>query len=112
MEKDGYLTMDKFKEIKATFRVKSKVGVYDYKFVIERKHSACFKYGDQSCHLLKIYDFKDNRFLRDDYYDTRYDRIDTNKEEWIKEWKDYIKRNWQLKPNVELLEYEEREVTL
>ena len=51
--------MDKFKEIKATFRVKSKVGVYDYKFVIERKHSACFKYGDQSCHLLKIYDFKD-----------------------------------------------------
>lgn len=104
--------MDKFKEIKATFRVKSTTGVYDYKFVIERKHSACFKYGDQSCHILKIYDFEDNKFLRDDYYDTRYDHLDTEKEIWVKVWTRYIEKNWTLYPIVTLLDYEEREVTL
>ena len=99
-----------FKEIVANFRVKT--DTYDYKFVIERKHSACFKYGDQSCHILKIYDYNDNRFLRDDYYDTRYDRINTQKDKWIKVWQDYIKTNWMFNPEVTLIDYKESEVTL
>jgi hypothetical protein len=44
-----------FKEIKATFDV---VGIthkgneYHYRFVIERKESGAFRYGDHSCHTL------------------------------------------------------------
>lgn len=105
-----------FREIKAKFDVKGLYGqnndkVYHYHFVIERKESGAFNYGDHSCHILNLYDQdKDNAWLRDDYYDTRYDHISTNKDKWVKVWKDFIKREWLNVQSIDLIEYEEKDV--
>ena len=100
-----------FKEIRAKFDV---VGLlpnskrtYHYHFVIERKKSGAFKYGDHSCHILTIYE--DNKQVREDYFDTRYEHISTYKPSWVKTWKNYIKRNWIDVQSVDLIEYSEEE---
>ena len=100
-----------FKEIKASFEVSSKNLHYHYLFVIERKESGAFKYGDHSCHLLNLYDLDKNKeWLRDDYYDTRYDHLTTEKEKWLKFWTNYIKENWRDVSEIKVIDYEEKEV--
>lgn len=100
-----------FKEIKAKFDV---VGLtergneYHYHFVIQRKESGANNYGDHSCHTLDLYDQnKDNKWLTDYIYDTRYDHISTDKNKWVKEWKDFIKREWLNVQSIDLIEFEE-----
>ena len=44
------------------------------------------------------------------HFDTRYDGISTEKEEWVKFWKDWIEDRFVLK--VELSEYNENEVEI
>lgn len=103
--------MKQFKEIKVVFHAKN--DLLNYKIVVERKHSAMFEYGDQSCHIVKVYEWgKDDKYIADYFYDTRYNRIDIEKDKWIDFWKDYITQNYQHHPRVTLIEYEEREVTL
>ena len=100
-----------FKEIRAKFYVVGETDSgkqYSYDFVIERLESGAFKYGDHSCHTLKLYAHdNEDKVLRDDYYDTRYDHISTDKDKWVKEWKDFIQDNWLNVKSVELLDYEE-----
>lgn len=96
----------KFKEITATFHVEGKH--YEYYFVIERLHSGANKYGDESCHTLDIY--KEGTWVGDYLYDTRYDCIGTDKEEWVNSWKEFIQNNWENTPKVTLVTYKERKV--
>lgn len=105
-----------FREIKAIFDVvgiygQNKNKTYHYHFVIERKESGAFNYGDHSCHLLNLYDQNQNNEWVGDYlYDTRYDHIPTIKEKWVKEWKDFIQNNYQNVQSIELIDYEEKDV--
>ena len=85
-----------FKTIEAKFRVKTRT--YDYEFTIERKVSGAFAYGNRSCHILIISDFKTKKQLRDEYYDTRYDSIPTEKGQWVNFWTRWIKNNWTNNP--------------
>ena len=99
-----------FKEIKAKFDVvglTERGNTYHYDFVIERKESGAFNYGDHSCHILNLYDHDTQKWLRDDYFDTRYDRISTDKTKWLKVWKDFIKREWLNVQSIDLIEFEE-----
>lgn len=105
-----------FKEIKGTFYLKGKTNngkEYEYKVVITRKESGAFKYGDHSCHLLDLFNPETGEQINnfgDDYYDTRYDGISTEKNKWIKTWQDFISRHWVNVQEVKLLDYEEKEV--
>jgi len=100
-----------FKEIKGSFEVLSKNLHYHYLFVIERKESGAFNYGDHSCHLLNLYDLDDNKeLLRDDCYDTRYDHLPTDKAKWLKFWTNFIKENWREVSEIKVVGYEEKEV--
>lgn len=96
----------KFKEITATFHVEGYC--YDYYFVVKRLQSGANKYGDESCHTLDIYE--EGKHVGDYLYDTRYDCINTDKEEWVKEWTNFIQDNWDKRPKVTLCTYEERKV--
>ena len=105
----------KFKEIKAIFKVVEdtafKNGEWskdrsDFKFEVERNLSGCFAYGDRSGHSIKITDSKGTYFMPYTY-DTRYDGISTQKDEWVKVWKDFIEDKFVLK--IELDTYEEND---
>ena len=97
-----------FKEIKAVFKTKSDLlrESRNFKFEVERVQSGAFGYGDKSAHTMRIY--ADDEFINDKYYDTRYDGISTNKEEWIKLWKEFIQDKWGLQ--VECISFELKEV--
>jgi hypothetical protein len=104
-----------FTEIKAKFTMVGKTergNEYRYDIEIERKESGANAYGDRSCHLLNLYDHDTKEWLRDDFYDTRYDHISTYKPSWVKVWKNFIKNNWINVQSVELVEWEEKEVEL
>lgn len=99
-----------FKEIKAKFYVVGKTDSgkqYAYDMVLERQQSGAFKYGDESCHLLTLYKHDTGEFATDYLYDTRYDHISTDKDKWLKVWKDFITSNWLNVEIVELMDYQE-----
>ena len=99
-----------FKEIRAKFYVvgmNEKGNRYSYDMVLERKHSGAFKYGDQSCHTLTLYKHDTDKYVVDYLYDTRYDHISTDKDKWLKVWKDFIKDNWQNVLVIKTLDYQE-----
>ena len=94
------------KNIIANFEV---VGYcYHYRFEIKRQESGAFHYGDHSCHTLDIYDYnKNNEWIGDYLYDTRYDGVSTEKDKWVKVWVAFIKENWHKVQSVKLLDYKE-----
>lgn len=103
----------KFKNIRAVFKVKEDTDFKnkkfhkdrsDFIFEVKRHPSGSFHYGDRSAHTIEIINHKE---IMGNYYDTRYDMIDDEKEEWIKFWQNYIERTYGLK--LELTEYEESE---
>ena len=99
-----------FKEIRAKFYVVGETDSgkqYSYDMVLERKQSGAFKYGDTSCHTLTLYKHDTEEYVADYLYDTRYDHISTDKDKWLKEWKNFIQDNWLNVKSVELLDYEE-----
>ena len=69
--------------------------------------SGAFSYGDRSCHSVKIINEPE---CFPYHFDTRYDGISKEKEEWLKFWKDWIEDRFGLK--VELSEYNESEVEI
>ena len=104
-----------FKEITAKFKVVKDIAFEQKKFswdrcvlefIVKRQKSGASAYGDRSAHGLEI--TKNGEWLDTKYYDTRYDGISTEKEEWLDFWKKYIEDNWTLK--VELVDYEEKMV--
>ena len=97
----------KFKTIKAEFEVKARN--YHYRFVIERRKSGAFAYGDRSSHLLRVLDWDTREEKGWHLYDTRYDRLSTKKEKWVENWKKFIRSHWQHHPEVRLMSYEEGE---
>lgn len=103
-----------FKEIKAVFKVSEDTSFIKgewkedrshFLFVVKRRLSGAFAYGDRSCNSLII----TNVLKAFPYHlDTRYDGISTEKEVLVKFWKDWIEERFGLK--VELSEYNENEV--
>ena len=97
-----------FKIMKARFEVFSEYYGYHYLFEITRQQSGANKYGDQSAHILDIFDMnKDKAHIDWKLYDTRYDSIPTDKNEWVKVWETYIKENWAKVSTIKMLSYEE-----
>ena len=103
-----------FKEIKAVFKVSEDTSFIKgeckddrrhFLFEVKRMLSGAFAYGDRSCHSVVITNVP-NALLY--HFDTRYDGISTEKEAWIKFWKDWIEDRFVLK--LELSEYNENEV--
>lgn len=98
----------KFKQIKATYKTTGRNNE-PVELIIERTPSGAFKYGDRSSHAMYI----NGNWYKG--YDTRYDRIPTDKENWLKEVMQYI-----IKPDylgnsnhlIELVSYEEKEVEI
>ena len=100
-----------FKELTTKFEVKREKLGYHYLFEIKRKESGAFAYGDHSCCLFDIYDMgKNNEHIRDDFFDTRYDHLKTDKESWVKMWRDYIKENWREVSEIVLISHSENMV--
>ena len=102
-----------FKEIKAVFKVSEDTSFIKGEWKEDRSHfifevkrmlSGAFAYGDRSCHSVIITNVPNATY----YFDTRYDGISTEKEAWVKFWKDWIEDRFVL--NVELSEYNENEV--
>lgn len=103
-----------FKEITAKF---SFVGMwhgkeYHYDAIIKRFVSGAFHYGDRSAHTLELREHDTNKYLNEEYYDTRYEHISTYKPSWVKVWKNFIRRNWLDVKKVDLVEYQENETEL
>lgn len=98
-----------FKEIKAVFKTKADIfrGNRNFTFKIERYQSGATAYGDKSGHSFKI--FADEKYLNDRTFDTRYDGISTDEEEWKKFWKDFIENQYGLV--TECISYEEKEAS-
>ena len=105
-----------FKEITAVFKVSEDTAFIKgdwnkdrshFLFEVKRMLSGASAYGDRSCHSVIITN-EPNSFPY--HFDTRYDGISTEKEEWLKFWKDWIEDRFVLK--VELSEYSEKEVPL
>ena len=103
-----------FKEIKAVFKVSEDTSFIKgewkedrshFLFEVKRMLSGAFAYGDRSCHSVVITNVPNALPY---HFDTRYDGISTEKEAWIKFWKDWIEDRFGLK--VELSEYNENEV--
>ena len=103
-----------FKEIKAVFKVSEdtsfikgewKKNRSHFLFEVKRMLSGAFAYGDRSCHSVIITNVPEAFPY---HFDTRYDCISTEKEAWVKFWKDWIEDRFALK--VELSEYNENEV--
>ena len=99
-----------FKNITARFNVVEdtafKAGKWNrdrsnFIFKVRRYDGGAFRYGDYSSHCLEI----ENAEEMPHYYDTRYAQISTDKEKWVKYWKDFIEEEYMLK--VELADYEE-----
>jgi hypothetical protein len=103
----------KFKIIKATFKVKRTFKVNnetfdtEYLIEIERKRSGASKYGDQSVHILSLYNAVDGKWLDRKSFDTRYDRVPLTKKEWVKTWKKYFLDIWCDVSSIELIKYRE-----
>lgn len=74
------------------------------KFKIERYRSGATAYGDCSAHSYEIVDHPE---FGTKYFDTRYERISTEKESWIKTWKEYLERELLLKVEPDLDSYRE-----
>ena len=105
-----------FKEIKALFKVSEDTSFIKgewnkdrshFLFEVKRMLSGAFAYGDRSCHSVTITNVPEAFPY---HFDTRYDSISTEKEAWVKFWKDWIEDRFGLK--VELSEYNEREVEI
>lgn len=73
-------------------------------FKVERYDGGMFRYGDYSSHKVDIENINEMTH----YFDTRYSGISTEKEKWIKYWKDWIEEEYELK--VDLLDYKEEMV--
>ena len=105
-----------FKEIKSVFKVSEATSFIKgalkkdrshFLFVVKRMLSGAFDYGDRSCHSVIITNVPEAFPY---HFDTRYDGIRTEKEEWVKFWKNWIEDRFVLK--VELSEYNENEVEI
>lgn len=105
-----------FKEIKAVFKVSEDTSFIKgerkkdrshFLFEVKRMLSGAFAYGDRSCHSVIITNVPEEFPY---HFDTRYDCISTEKEGWVKFWKDWIEDRFVLK--VELSEYNESEVEI
>ena len=105
-----------FKEIKAVFKVSEDTRFIKghcnddrshFLFEVKRMLSGASAYGDRSCHSVIITNVPEAFPY---HFDTRYDGISTEKEEWVKFWKDWIEDRFVLK--VELSEYNENEVEI
>lgn len=105
-----------FKEIKAVFKVSEDTSFIKgelkkdrshFLFEVKRMLSGASVYGDRSCHSVIITNVPDSFPY---HFDTRYDGISTEKEAWVKFWKDWIEDRFALK--VELSEYNENEVEI
>ena len=105
-----------FKEIKAVFKVSEDTSFIKgelkkdrshFLFEVKRMLSGASAYGDRSCHSVIITNVPEALPY---HFDTRYDGISTEKEEWVKFWKDWIEDRFVLK--VELSEYNENEVEI
>ena len=98
-----------FKEIKARFQVSLTTEngkKWEKEVVIERQESGAFNYGDHSAHSI---------YLGGAWYqtfDTRYDRISTDKTKWLKFWEKWLVDNWGHNKDFafKLIGYEEKEV--
>lgn len=100
--------MERFKEIKATFKGIGKGACEGKEFIIsiERMKSGASAYGDLSAHSIE--------FANDGMpqcFDTRYDGIPTDKQKWCLWWSKYLVKNY-LISGVELLGYEENEIEM
>lgn len=104
-----------FKEIKATYEVVEDTAYIDgdfhkdrskFIFEVERYLSGASAYGDRSSHKVDIIGAEAMPY----YFDTRYEGISTQKEEWTKFWKTWVEMRFGLK--VKLSTYEEKEIEL
>ena len=93
--------MSTFKEIQATFTIRNE----KVKVVIKRVKSGCFKYGDESAHILDIYKTS-GELLEHRSFDTRYDMISSDKLKWVEFWRTYLKDTYGYK-TCELTYYNE-----
>ena len=105
-----------FKEITAQFKVTEDTAFKEGKwkedrgyfiFEVKRRVSGASAYGDRSCHSVIITNVPEAFPY---HFDTRYDSISTEKEAWVKFWKDWIEDRFGLK--VELDAYEEETVEI
>lgn len=105
-----------FKEITATFKVQNDTAFNNgrwnkdrtyFIFEVKRMLSGASAYGDRSCHSCIITNVPDAFPY---HFDTRYEGISTEKEKWIKYWKDWIEDRFDLV--VYLDEYDENEVRM
>ncbi len=109
----------KFKEMVVNFKVvkdtafiskafnKDRTG---WNFKVSRYLSGAFAYGDRSGHKIEIDNGKD--YIMPKMYDTRYDGISTDDDEWVKFWKKFIEDEWMLELEAQeiitdIKEYEE-----
>ena len=105
-----------FKEITAVFKVSEDTAFIKgnwnkdrshFLFEVKRMLSGATAYGDRSCHSVTITNVPEAFPY---HFDTRYDGISTEKDTWVKFWKDWIEDRFEL--NVELSEYLEKQVPL
>ena len=105
-----------FKEITAVFKVSEDTAFIKgnwnkdrshFLFEVKRMLSGATAYGDRSCHSVTITNVPEAFPY---HFDTRYDGISTEKDTWVKFWKDWIEDRFEL--NVELSEYSEKQVPL
>lgn len=101
-----------FKNITATF----KLTICDWRtgeilneplnVEIKRELSGAFAYGDRSTHTVMV---NGNRYQS---FDTRYDGISTEKEKWLKFWKEWLNSTWKINKLEEVSYSEEiKEIT-
>lgn len=104
-----------FKEIIANFQVLEDTSFLEgrfhkdrsqFVFKVERYLSGASAYGDRSAHKVTILGAEAMPY----YFDTRYEGISTQKEEWIAAWKKWIEKRFGL--TVKICSYEEKEIEL
>lgn len=104
-----------FKEITAKYQVIEDTSFIEGKFhkdrsnfvfKVERHLSGASSYGDRSAHKVVIIGAEAMPY----YFDTRYEGISTQKEEWSATWRKWIEERFGLK--VKLCSYEEKEIEL
>lgn len=102
-----------FKEITAKYQVVEDTSFIkgefhkdrsQFVFKVERSLSGAFAYGDRSQHKVTIIGAEAMPY----YFDTRYERISSQKEEWSTYWLKWIEERFGLK--VKLCSYEEKGV--
>lgn len=96
---------NEFKKIEGKFKLSFDNGErhFDYDVQIGRHLSGAFKYGNRSSHRIDL----NGEFYS--LFDTRYEQIPTNKEEWVSYWTEWVKEQWSNNSNVkvELVDYKE-----